>query len=61
MKDIAKTLATISWAIIGILGFYIPYALILSRFTRDELEDLESSLGGFTIHITKNMSMDIPW
>jgi len=46
---------------VGTLSFHMAYGPLLARFNREELWDLERSLGGFTIHITKTMSMDVLW
>ena len=61
MRDILRILVTAVWAMVGILSFYMAYGPLLARFNREELWDLERSLGGFTIPITKTMSMDVLW
>ena len=61
MKMIAKTAATVIWAAIGLIFFAASHGLVASQFQGRTFWDLERSLGGFTIHLTKNTSMDILW
>jgi hypothetical protein len=58
---IAKTVAIVAWAASGLLLYATLYGLVASLFQGRAFWDLERSLGGFTIHLTKNTSMDILW
>ncbi len=49
------------WAAISFIITGSMYALIGSRFHSTDFWDLERTIGGFTLHITSNVSVDILW
>lgn len=61
MKTLLRSLVVVAWAIVGLFFFGTTYALVASQFHGRTFWDLERSLGGFTIHLTRNISMDILW
>ena len=61
MKYILKIIAVVLFTVSGLLLYGSAYATIASRFEGRTFWDLERSFGGFTIHLAKNVSMDILW
>ena len=59
--DVLAPVVLAIWMMLSLAVAGVVYVGIKSNVGNEEFWHYERSLGGFTIHLTKNISMDILW